>query len=169
MMMVRHQGGNENDGSARRALLIFVPWSPALPNQLVSPPPHSLNLLPIRSYVSIGASGFPYKLPTPLQPHLIRAWTSRGRPIRTVSFSLVLSWQTFPPPRPSLFPQLPNKEIPRLCSSSASSTTISELAANTLIGVDTCAISTDADALTIHPLRLVQEANGYPAKETRKE
>ena len=46
--------------------------------------------------------------------------------------------------------------------------TISELVANTLIGVDTCAISTDADAPTIHPLQLIQEANDYPAKETRK-
>ena len=46
--------------------------------------------------------------------------------------------------------------------------TITEMVANTLIGVDTCAISTDADALTIHPLQLIQEANGYPAKETRK-
>ena len=31
MNLVRHhQGGKENDGSARRALLIFVLWSPAL-------------------------------------------------------------------------------------------------------------------------------------------
>ena len=66
-------------------------------------------------------------------------------------------------------PQLPNTEIPRLRSSSAPSAPshdLSELAANTLIGVDICAISTDA--LTTHPLQLLQEANGYPAKETRK-
>ena len=44
--------------------------------------------------------------------------------------------------------------------------TLSELATDTLIGLNTCAISTDA--LTIHPLQLIQEANGYPAKETRK-
>ena len=44
--------------------------------------------------------------------------------------------------------------------------TVSELAANTLIGVDTRAISTDA--LTTHPLQLVQEANDYPAKEAGK-
>ena len=41
MMWVRHQGGYdlENDGPARRALLIFVFWPPALPNLLVSPSP----------------------------------------------------------------------------------------------------------------------------------
>lgn len=37
MMLVRHQRGKENDGSARRALLIFVPWSPALPAYLFVP------------------------------------------------------------------------------------------------------------------------------------
>ena len=47
--------------------------------------------------------------------------------------------------------------------------TISELAAKPLIGVDTCAISTDARRTDNTPLQLVQEANAYPAKETRKE
>ena len=42
---------------------------------------------------------------------------------------------------------------------------MSKLAANTLIGVDTCPMLTDADALTIPPLQLVQEANGYSAKK----
>ena len=70
----------QNDGSARQALLIFVCWSPALPNLLVSSPPHSsLNLAPIISYVSIGTSGVPHNLSTPnaatLYKSLDQSWT----------------------------------------------------------------------------------------------
>ena len=103
-----------------------------------------------------------------MQPHFIKAWTNRGHPIRTVSFSSVLSWQTFPPARPSLSTSFQKRKSLVSASQCPKSMTISELVANTLIGVDTCAISTDADALTIHPLQLIQKANGYPAKETRK-
>ena len=74
MMLVRHHGGYENDGAARRALLIFVPL--ALPHYLIYwcllPPHSSLNLLPIRGCVFKGTPGFLYKLSTPLQPHFIK-------------------------------------------------------------------------------------------------
>lgn len=67
--------------------------------------PHTrhLNLLPIRSRVSMEHQTSGASFPAHCS-HTLRARTNWGRPIRTFSFSSVLSWYTCPPPRRSASP-----------------------------------------------------------------